>query len=105
MPCECGSTDAYWHGDGDEFHEDGIREYMCDVCWTRRTQPITVQEVLVTDPITRARTTMFVAHGPPGGPQWLLKRLTAEAAATDGAAHLARYWAIVNGVWTPQAAE
>lgn len=66
---------------------------------------ITVQQIEVTDPLTRARTMMFVAHGPVGGPQWLLKRLTAEAAATDGAAYLARYWAVVGGVWTPVTAE
>lgn len=29
----------------------------------------------------------------------------AEAAATDGAAHLARYWTVVDGEWVPQVAE
>lgn len=26
IPCECGSTDAYWHG-------HGSRWYGCEVCW------------------------------------------------------------------------
>lgn len=31
VPCECGSTEPYWHGP-----EDGAREYCCDVCWAKR---------------------------------------------------------------------
>lgn len=31
VPCECGSSDAYWHGP-----EDGLREYCCDRCWRIR---------------------------------------------------------------------
>lgn len=31
VPCECGSTGAYWHGP-----EDGAREYYCDRCWDLR---------------------------------------------------------------------
>lgn len=35
VPCECGSTDAYFHGP-----EDGLREYCCDSCWAvRHTTP------------------------------------------------------------------
>lgn len=26
VPCECGSTDAHWHG-------DTLRVYACDACW------------------------------------------------------------------------
>jgi len=44
VPCECGSTDAYWHGP-----EDGARVYCCDACWCvkdaqleRATHPRTV---------------------------------------------------------------
>ena len=31
VPCECGSTDPYWHGPA-----TGVREYCCDACWERR---------------------------------------------------------------------
>jgi hypothetical protein len=31
VPCECGSTEAYWHGP-----ETGLREYCCDACWARQ---------------------------------------------------------------------
>lgn len=31
VPCECGSTNAYWHGP-----VDGAREYACDRCWDRK---------------------------------------------------------------------
>jgi len=30
VPCECGSTEPYWHGP-----EHGIRVYCCDACWHR----------------------------------------------------------------------
>lgn len=30
VPCECGSTDAYWHGP-----PSGARTYVCDRCWRR----------------------------------------------------------------------
>lgn len=30
MPCECGSYEAYWHGD-----PYGLRRFMCDVCWEK----------------------------------------------------------------------
>lgn len=29
IPCECGSTDAYWHG-------DTLRFYGCLTCWKRK---------------------------------------------------------------------
>lgn len=28
IPCDCGSTEPYWHGP-----EDGLRVYCCDACW------------------------------------------------------------------------
>lgn len=28
IPCECGSRDAYWHG-------DLLRVYCCDKCWQK----------------------------------------------------------------------
>ncbi len=30
VPCECGSRDAYWHG-------DTLRVYACDACWATQT--------------------------------------------------------------------
>lgn len=47
---------------------------------------ITAEQIEVTNPITRERTTMYVAHGPDGH-TWLLKRLTEEAALRDGIAY------------------
>jgi len=35
VPCECGSTEAYWHGP-----EHGLREYCCDPCWDRRRKKL-----------------------------------------------------------------
>jgi len=32
IPCDCGSTEAYWHGD-----RSGHREYCCDECWNYPT--------------------------------------------------------------------
>lgn len=32
-PCECGSTEPYWHGPA-----DGLRIYCCDACWEKKTQ-------------------------------------------------------------------
>jgi hypothetical protein len=34
-PCDCGSTDASWHGD-----RYGLRQYMCDKCWLGKTRII-----------------------------------------------------------------
>ncbi len=31
VPCECGSTEVYWHGD-----PEGARTYCCDPCWELR---------------------------------------------------------------------
>jgi hypothetical protein len=28
IPCDCGSTEPYWHGP-----VDGLRDYCCDKCW------------------------------------------------------------------------
>ena len=51
------------------------------------TQPeITVEPIEVTNPITRERTPMYVAHGPDGH-TWMLKRLTKESALRDGLAY------------------
>lgn len=47
---------------------------------------MTIEPIEVVDPLTRARTPMFVAHGPDGH-VWLLKRLTREAALRDGLAY------------------
>lgn len=47
---------------------------------------IRVQEIVVTHPIDKTRTLMWVAHGPDGH-DWLLKRLTKEAAERDGLAY------------------
>jgi len=33
VPCECGSTEPYWHGP-----ETGRRDYCCDACWDRKQQ-------------------------------------------------------------------
>jgi hypothetical protein len=30
VPCECGSTDVFWHGPA-----HGRRIYCCDACWVR----------------------------------------------------------------------
>lgn len=32
IPCDCGSTEAYWHGP-----EGGLRVYCCKDCWARIT--------------------------------------------------------------------
>lgn len=32
VPCECGSTEAYWHGDA---AKPPGRVYCCDACWAR----------------------------------------------------------------------
>lgn len=31
VPCECGSSEAYWHGP-----PEGIRVYCCNVCWVAK---------------------------------------------------------------------
>lgn len=48
--------------------------------------PVTVEPIVVRDPLTGSRTPMFVCHGPDGH-KWLLKRLSAEAAMADGLAY------------------
>lgn len=47
---------------------------------------ITVEPIEVVDAFTRARTPMYVAHGPDGH-TWMLKRFTKEAALHDGLAY------------------
>ena len=52
---------------------------------------ITVEPILVVDPLTRDRMPMYVAHGLDGH-RWLLKRLTEEAALRDGLAYFLSYY-------------
>lgn len=37
VPCECGSTEAYWHGP-----ESGQRQYCCDPCWKKKDAKMTI---------------------------------------------------------------
>ena len=32
IPCNCGQTDARWHGNA-----EGLRAYSCDCCWAEQT--------------------------------------------------------------------
>ena len=34
VPCDCGSTRAYWHG------TSGLRQYCCLSCWNQRSKTI-----------------------------------------------------------------
>jgi hypothetical protein len=53
---------------------------------TTGTPEMSVEPIVVRDPLTGSRTPMFVCHGPDGH-EWLLKRLSAEAAMADGVAY------------------
>ncbi len=64
-----------------------------------KTPVITTELIDVVNPFTRARTPMYVAHGPDGH-VWLLKMLTEEAALRAGLSYFLETRRLdTNGRW------
>lgn len=69
------------------------------------TPTMTAELIDVVDPFTRARTPMWVAHGPDGH-TWQLKRFTKEAALRDGLAYFRETCELdASGRWVLSGAE